>query len=101
MRRELRRTDDETAARRAVLNRFGDPKRIAYRLWFDAMKESIMSQRISLVTNVILAAACVTICDGTSTSDAWTYYGASTEWMSEPVGGSAGGLTAVWLTIEV
>jgi hypothetical protein len=39
MTRELRRTKDETEAQRNVLKRFGDPKRIAYRLWFDAMKE--------------------------------------------------------------
>ncbi len=62
MRRELRRSDDETAARSAVLHRFGDPKRIAYRLWFDALKEKIMSQRISLVTNIVLAVLCVTMC---------------------------------------
>ncbi len=62
MRRELRRTDDEGAAERAVLDRFGDPKRLARRLWFDAMKEAIMSQRIMLAAIVLLAAACIAAC---------------------------------------
>ena len=62
MQRELRKTDDESAARRAVLARFGSVKRIAYRLWFDAMKETIMNQRIAMITNIILAVACIAVC---------------------------------------
>lgn len=61
MQRERKRTDDDTAAQRAVIERFGNPSRIAYRLWFDAMKETIMSQRISLVTNIVVAMACIAI----------------------------------------
>ncbi len=61
MQRERKYTDDEAAAQRAVLKRFGNPGRIAYRLWFDAMKETIMSQRISLVTNIVVAMACIAI----------------------------------------
>jgi len=60
-RRELRHTDDLDAARRAVLRRFGNPRRIACRLWFDALKESIMSQRVSLITNVVLAVVCIAL----------------------------------------
>jgi len=60
-RRELRRTDDLDTARRAVLRRFGNPRRIACRLWFDALKESIMSQRVSLITNVVLAVVCIVL----------------------------------------
>lgn len=52
--RERRRADDETAARRAVLDRFGDPKAIARRLWFDAMKEIIMRERLVLVLAGVL-----------------------------------------------
>lgn len=57
--RELERTGDESAARRAVLDRFGDPKKLARRLWLDAMREVIMNQRILLATCIILAAACL------------------------------------------
>jgi hypothetical protein len=57
--RERQRTDDDETARRAVLNRFGDPRKIARRLWLDAMKEVIMNQRTLLTTCIILAAACV------------------------------------------
>ena len=61
MQRERKHTDDDVAAQRAVIERFGNPGRIAYRLWFDAMKETIMSQRISLVTNIVVAMACIAI----------------------------------------
>ncbi|MEE8153539.1 MAG: hypothetical protein V3T53_01115 [Phycisphaerales bacterium] len=61
MQRERKCTDDDAAAQRAVIERFGNPGRIAYRLWFDAMKETIMSQRISLVTNIVVAMACIAI----------------------------------------
>jgi len=59
MRRELVATPDERTAERKVLARFGDSQRIARRLWLDAMKETIMSQRIMLGVVVLLAAACV------------------------------------------
>jgi len=62
LQRELRKTGDDRAARRAVLDRFGSVKRIAYRLWFDAMKETIMNQRIAMITNAVLAAACIAVC---------------------------------------
>ena len=61
MQRERECTDDEAAAQRAVIERFGNPGRVAYRLWFDAMKETIMNQRISLVTNIVVAMACIAI----------------------------------------
>lgn len=60
--REIKRTGgDEQAARRAVLDRFGDPRKIARRLWLDAMKEVLMNQRILLTTCIILTAACVAV----------------------------------------
>ena len=61
LQRERKRTDDESSAYTSVIRRFGDPIRIANRLWFDAMKETIMNQRIGLVTNVVLALACIVI----------------------------------------
>ncbi|MBI3735497.1 hypothetical protein HY256_03180, partial [Candidatus Sumerlaeota bacterium] len=53
--------DAETEARRAALQRFGDPKAVARRLWLDAMKERIMSQRIIVVSSAVLALTCLAI----------------------------------------
>jgi len=44
---------DDAAAKEAVLARFGNPRTIARRLWFDAMKEKIMSQRITMSLLVV------------------------------------------------
>lgn len=52
---ESRNTEDEAAALDAVLERFGDPVRIGRQLWFDAMREKIMTQRILLGTVVLTA----------------------------------------------
>ncbi|HVX13601.1 MAG TPA: hypothetical protein VHC22_20625 [Pirellulales bacterium] len=49
MQRELLLTGDTAQARHNVLARFGDPARIARKLWFDAMWEKIMMQRGMLV----------------------------------------------------
>src|SRR5262245_23493969 len=57
--RELHFTPEETAAEVIVLNRFGDPRRVARQLWFDAMKETIMSQRVSLVLSSLMTVACL------------------------------------------
>src|SRR5579872_2297528 len=57
--RELHRTPEETAARQHVLDRFGDPRRVARQLWFDAMKEKIMSQRLILTALLVTAIACL------------------------------------------
>jgi hypothetical protein len=42
-----------------VVARFGHPARIARQLWWDAMKESIMSQRTQTATLVIMSLFCV------------------------------------------
>ncbi len=55
--RELHSTSNETDAERNVLERFGNPRRIARRLWFDAMKEKIMSGRVQLFVSALLAVA--------------------------------------------
>src|SRR5262249_7249597 len=47
--RELHFTREESSAKRNVLDRFGDPRHVARQLWFDAMKEKIVSQRLTLV----------------------------------------------------
>jgi hypothetical protein len=57
--RELHFTPEETAAKQTVLDRFGDPRHVARQLWFDAMKEKIMSQRLNLVLCSIMTAACI------------------------------------------
>ena len=54
MQQERRRTDDEQIAKRAVLDRFGNLRKIAYQLWWDEMKEKIMSQRLTLAAAEIL-----------------------------------------------
>ena len=53
-RRELLRGADAATARQRVLERFGDPAALARRLWFDAMKGKIMSQRILVVCCILL-----------------------------------------------
>ena len=56
---ELHRTPEETRAKQHVLDRFGDPRRIAGQLWFDAMKEKIMPQRVLITALVVTALACL------------------------------------------
>ncbi|HUT22993.1 MAG TPA: permease prefix domain 1-containing protein [Sumerlaeia bacterium] len=56
--REMARTNDAATARRAALERFGDPKRLARRLWFDAMKGEIMKDRMVVVGVLLMAAVC-------------------------------------------
>ena len=59
MRRELLATRDEPAARRRVLDRFGDPFEVARRLWFQAMWSKIMSQRIMFGAIGVLTIVCL------------------------------------------
>ncbi len=55
--RELVKTGDAEAAQTRVLDQFGDPQRIARKLWFQAMWSRIMSQRIVVVSSLTLAVA--------------------------------------------
>jgi hypothetical protein len=57
--RELHLTRDEQAAQEKALDRFGDPRAIARKLWFDALKETIMSQRLTLAFTSITALTCL------------------------------------------
>ncbi len=57
--RELHFTPEESSAKHKVLDRFGDPRRVARQLWFDAMKEKIMSQRVLIGALVVTAVACL------------------------------------------
>jgi hypothetical protein len=50
--RELLRGKDETDARRTAIQRFGDIPKIARQLWWDAMKERIMTGRVSLALSI-------------------------------------------------
>ena len=59
--RELLRGADSSAARRRVLERFGDPAAVARRLWFDAMKGKIMAQRVVIVTCLVVMLACLSL----------------------------------------
>lgn len=56
--REERQHDDPQQIRQNVLKRFGDPRRIAFQLWFDAMKESIMKDRVFMIAVVVLVLIC-------------------------------------------
>lgn len=59
-RRELLRTNGDAAqAETNVRQRFGDPATVARRLWFDAMKGTLMVQRMLVGICALLVAACV------------------------------------------
>jgi len=60
-RRELLSGADAESARRRAFERFGNPAAVARRLWFDAMKGRIMSQRILVTACVLLAVSCVAL----------------------------------------
>ena len=57
--RELLRSRDNQVARDEVLRRFGNPSHVARQLWIDAMKERIMSQRLTLILMTVVASACL------------------------------------------
>jgi hypothetical protein len=57
--REMHFTPEESSAKQIVLDRFGDPRRIARALWFDAMKEKLVSQRVNLVFSSLMTVACL------------------------------------------
>jgi hypothetical protein len=59
-RRELLRGADPALAAQRVLERFGDPAAMARRLWFEAMRDKIMAQRMLIATCVVVMAACIT-----------------------------------------
>ena len=52
--RELLLIGDAEQAQQNVLSRFGDPARLARKLWYDAMWEKIMSQRMTLAALVLV-----------------------------------------------
>lgn len=59
-RRELLRTNgDGQRAEANVMRQFGDPRRIARKLWFDAMRKKLMLQKVLIGTCAALVAACV------------------------------------------
>jgi hypothetical protein len=55
--REILRGVESSAAHRRVLERFGDPAALARRLWLDAMRGKIMTQRVVIGTCVLVTAA--------------------------------------------
>jgi len=61
LQRELLVISDEQQAKRNVLSRFGNVERVGRKLWFDQMREKIMSQRITLAMFVMTAVACITV----------------------------------------
>jgi hypothetical protein len=59
--RELLRGADSSVARQRTLERFGDPAAVARRLWFDAMKGKIMTQRVLIATCLVVTLASLTL----------------------------------------
>ena len=61
-RRELLRTNgDDQRAEANVRERFGDPARVARRLWFDAVKGKLMAQKLLIGICGLLTAAVVVL----------------------------------------
>jgi hypothetical protein len=56
LRRELVKTNDADLAHERVLDAFGDPRKIARQLWWQAMWSRIMLQRIAVGVQVVFAA---------------------------------------------
>lgn len=61
VRREMVAGSDEQSAWVKTLEKFGDPRLVARRLWWQAMRSRIMSQRLSLVVQVCTLAACAAL----------------------------------------
>ena len=57
--REMLTTNDEAKAEQRVLDKFGDPREVARKLWFQAMWSRIMSQRWLLSGMGVLVAICL------------------------------------------
>ncbi|WP_437205647.1 hypothetical protein [Planctomicrobium sp. SH664] len=60
--REQFRTQDLGSARQKVITKFGNVNQIANRLWWDAMQETIMSQRITYLLAGIMTVAMLAAC---------------------------------------
>lgn len=61
--RELLNHPEQDGARSRVLSRFGtSPQKLARQLWLDAMKETLMSNRLALTSVALLVAVCFTLC---------------------------------------
>ncbi|MCA9056381.1 MAG: hypothetical protein KDA75_21280, partial [Planctomycetaceae bacterium] len=58
-RERLTNTHSPESPEQRVLKRFGDPRAIARKLWFDAFQEQIMSQRLLTAMVLVLAVLCV------------------------------------------
>lgn len=58
-RRELLATNDAAQARQRVLDKFGDPREVARKLWWQAMWSRIMSQRWLLGAMSVLIVICL------------------------------------------
>lgn len=60
-RREMLKDGNDEAARQRVLDRFGDPKKLARRLWWQAMWSRIMGQRLLAGLQWMVSLAAVTL----------------------------------------
>ncbi|MCA9075877.1 MAG: carboxypeptidase regulatory-like domain-containing protein [Planctomycetaceae bacterium] len=55
-------SDELTTAQSRALTRFGNPAKIARRLWLDAMQEKLMAQKITLTLASVATVACIVLC---------------------------------------
>ncbi len=81
-RREALSHPDPQEAQRRVLARFGDPRKIARQLWFEAMKEKLMLQKLTLALVTIVAVGSALAC-GFMLSLARDFQAASSELLSQ------------------
>ncbi|MDB4614357.1 hypothetical protein OAH18_01575 [bacterium] len=59
MNRELLKNNDPQTAKKNVIERFGDVRRIAWQMWYEAMKGKIMSQRLMLGMTAFMFLCCL------------------------------------------
>ena len=81
-RREALSHPDPQEAQRRVLARFGDPRKIARQLWFEAMKEKLMLQKLTLALVTLVAVGSALAC-GFMLSLARDFQAASSELLSQ------------------
>ena len=61
MRRELLNEPDQTIAKERVMQRFGSVNGVARQLWFDAMRQRLMTQKLLVIAALLLAIGCASI----------------------------------------
>lgn len=82
VRRESLQSSQPEVVKARVLDRFGNPQKIARKLWLDAMKEILMMQKLTLALVSLVAVASLAAC-GLMWSLAHDFQAASTELLTQ------------------